>query len=231
MKKNVMMRVAAILLVCVLASTCGISGTFAKYVTEKATQDTARVAHWGVNIVGTADVFDTEYAKEDGAYTLTANSVITNNGDKLVAPGTAGSIADIDLTGIPEVAARITYTVTNIEFDNWLVDTNADDTGDYFYCPLVFTIGANEVKGLDYLDDMSGLITAIESLVAATYDVAPNVGLSGAESLTIEWRWDFEQASNIALYNKYDTFLGDQAAAGNAATVTIEVTCTITQIN
>ena len=47
MKKNRAMRLAALLLVAVLMSTCGISGTFAKYVTEVSSEDSARVAYWG----------------------------------------------------------------------------------------------------------------------------------------------------------------------------------------
>ena len=50
MKKNVMMRLACFLLVAVLISTSAISGTYAKYVTEGSSKDTARVAKWGVTV-------------------------------------------------------------------------------------------------------------------------------------------------------------------------------------
>ena len=50
MRNNRMMRAASALLVAVLLTTSTISGTFAKYVTEKEVSDTARVAKWGVEI-------------------------------------------------------------------------------------------------------------------------------------------------------------------------------------
>ena len=49
MKKNTMMRIASVLLVAVLLSTCVISGTYAKYTSTVTTSDSARVAYWGFN--------------------------------------------------------------------------------------------------------------------------------------------------------------------------------------
>ena len=46
--KNKMMRIASVLLVAALITTCAISGTFAKYVTKVSGEDTARVAKWGI---------------------------------------------------------------------------------------------------------------------------------------------------------------------------------------
>lgn len=50
MKKNIMMRLSAVLLVAVLLTTCVISGTWAKYTKTGAADETARVAAFGVNI-------------------------------------------------------------------------------------------------------------------------------------------------------------------------------------
>ena len=64
MKKNTMMRLAAVLLVGVLLTTSVIGGTFAKYTTSDDATDTARVAKWGVTInLGAKknDMFDIEY--------------------------------------------------------------------------------------------------------------------------------------------------------------------------
>ena len=55
MKKNKMMRIASVLLVAVLLSTCAISSTFAKYTTEFTGTSTAKVATWSVNVAD-ADV-------------------------------------------------------------------------------------------------------------------------------------------------------------------------------
>ena len=62
MRKNRMMRAASALLVAVLMTTCTISGTFAKYVTEASGGDTARVAQWGVSVSAQTDeVFGEKY--------------------------------------------------------------------------------------------------------------------------------------------------------------------------
>ena len=68
MKKNTMMRLAAILLVSVLLTTSVIGGTFAKYTTSDNATDNARVAKWGIKVELGAqknDMFKTEYAKHD----------------------------------------------------------------------------------------------------------------------------------------------------------------------
>ena len=66
MKKNIMMRLSALLLVAVLLTTCVISGTFAKYVTTGTATDSARVAKWGVTVEAKLDdLFVDEYKLDD----------------------------------------------------------------------------------------------------------------------------------------------------------------------
>ena len=48
----------------------------------------------------------------------------------------------------------------------------------------------------------------------------------GANAPAISWKWAFEGNDNVK-----DTYLGDQAAAGNAATISLSVTATVTQID
>ena len=119
MKKNVMMRLAAILLVCVLATTCSISGTFAKYVTKAEATDTARVAKWGIVLtVSGDDIFSTEY--ESGNKT-----VISSDDARLVAPGTKNDTGiTFTLSGTPEVAFKLTATLTANLDENDPDDTN-----------------------------------------------------------------------------------------------------------
>ncbi len=50
MKKNTMMRIASVLLVAVVLTTCAISGTFAKYTSEKEVSDSATVAKWSFEV-------------------------------------------------------------------------------------------------------------------------------------------------------------------------------------
>lgn len=114
MKKNTMLRIASILLVVTLLSTCVISGTFAKYVTKAEGQDQARVAKWGVLVSVEGNVFADQYKAVDEAYLEDGGeyAVVSVNGDKVVAPGTSAKEADMALVatvkGTPEVATRYT---------------------------------------------------------------------------------------------------------------------------
>lgn len=119
MKKNVMMRVASALLVAVLLTTCSISGTFAKYVTEDAGADQARVAKWGVELQVAGTLYGARYAKEGNdkptASTAAADITVAYAGagtDKLVAPGTMSDAGlAIQLNGTPEVEGLVTMTI------------------------------------------------------------------------------------------------------------------------
>lgn len=119
MKKNKMMRIASILLVVTLLSTCVISGTFAKYVTKAEGTDEARVAKWGVLLsLNAGNTFSNEYKTHDTTYT-SAVSVKSEDDANVVAPGT--SAADIgaeikaSISGKPEVATRYAITIENIK--------------------------------------------------------------------------------------------------------------------
>ena len=133
MKKNKMMRLASALLVAVLLSTCTISGTYAKYVTKGTGTDTARVAKFGVVVTPNGVMFDKNYAEEDPDFTLDTNSVKSSNEWKVVAPGTTKEMDNVVITGIPEVATRISYTPT-LTLDGWTL------TGGLEYCPIIFTV-------------------------------------------------------------------------------------------
>ena len=80
MKKNRMMRLASILLICVLLTTSVISGTFAKYVTADTGSDNARVAKWGVELIVTGDnLFSNSYnGVDDNANKVTVFHCLNN---------------------------------------------------------------------------------------------------------------------------------------------------------
>ncbi len=65
MKGSKLPKLAALLLVLTLATTCFVSGTFAKYVSEGEGKDAARVAKWGVKVEITGDGFKTTYGKDE----------------------------------------------------------------------------------------------------------------------------------------------------------------------
>ena len=129
------MRIASVLLVAALISTCAISGTFAKYVTEDSAYDSARVAKFGVTVLASGNLFGDSYevgtantpglngaliAAElsvvaaslgDGTDDATLDHAAVKGTDKVVAPGTKNDEGiKIALAGTPEVDNRIDIT-------------------------------------------------------------------------------------------------------------------------
>ena len=229
MRKNKMMRLASALLVAVLLSTCAISGTFAKYVTTASAADTARVAKWGVaiNSVNAADntFFKGEYTTDDTKYSATiTNSVDSADGADVIAPGTKGDWVNVSVSGTPEVAVKVEYAA-DLELEGWILGDHTT-----FYCPVIIII-----DGVEYSAAGTGCTTAdafeayIEAKIAAhTESFAPNQNLSDASvnTLTISWKWNFESGDDSA-----DTYYGNLAAAGQAPTISLTVTTTVTQID
>lgn len=231
MKKNRMMRLASVLLVCVLLTTSVISGTFAKYVSDAEASDTARVAKWGVVVTATTDnIFDTKYAKNP-AETYTGAWSVDAGSDDVVAPGTTKvDLTDLTLSGTPEVAARVTYSAT-LTLTGW-EDANGDE-----YCPLVFTVEGNEYKiGDAGIDTIAALVTAVQDAVAdCSQDYNPNDDLSGKatnDAPTVTWSWPFSTSADNDIK---DTYLGDVAAGKypgkTAATIALETRVLIEQID
>lgn len=86
MKKNKMMRIASVLLIVTILSTCAISGTFAKYVVTGTGSAEAEVARWGIKIsMNGDDLFANRYAKSD---TGRGVAVLAKGDYDVVAPGT-----------------------------------------------------------------------------------------------------------------------------------------------
>lgn len=106
MKKNNVMRVFSLLLALTLISVCAISGTFAKYVTKAEGEDQARVAKWGIVLTMKDDGFFKSQYETDDTKGYTGLSVLADNEDNLVAPGTKGGTFEATVKGTPEVATR-----------------------------------------------------------------------------------------------------------------------------
>lgn len=244
MKKNKTMRIASCLLVAVLLTTCIISGTFAKYVTSGTSSDSARVAKFGVTVQATTSSMFKQTYERTGALVTTAeitNSVSSSNTDNVIAPGTSGSLTKVTLSGTPEVAVRVSYNADlslgeseSAANGNWV-----DKDGNY-YCPLEFTINGTTYKGLDYTS-VATFETAVENAIngdsngttdaakaGATAEFAPNTNLANITTggLDISWNWAFSQNTDAK-----DTYLGNQAANSNAATVTLNLESSVTQID
>lgn len=122
MKKNKAMRLASILLVVTLLTTCAISGTFAKYTTADSATDSARVAKWGVQLSVAGPLYGDSYVnggtKMQAYVNETTDSVSINATDQatadVVAPGTANPDGlKITITGTPEVSSKLSATITS----------------------------------------------------------------------------------------------------------------------
>lgn len=227
MKKNIMMRVASALFVSVLLSTCAISNTFAKYVSTGSSENSARVAKWGVTVTGTPDMFANEYTKDDNSFTLATNTVVST--EDVVAPGTGGTMTKFSITGTPEVAVRVNFTGELELGDNW------KDNNDSYYCPIEITVGDTTFKGTSYASASEFENAVNDKIATFSKDYAANTDLStiGADAPSISWAWAFEDNDDVNkdVKDVKDTYLGNQAAAGNAATISLNVTATVTQID
>ncbi|MBR6506767.1 MAG: hypothetical protein IKT37_04105 [Clostridia bacterium] len=230
MKKNVMMRVASVLLVAVMLTTCVISGTFAKYVTSGNSFDSARVAKWGVAIEARGTTFATEYDTDDALVSgVISKSVISSDSSNLVAPGTTGTLAESVITGTPEVAVNVKYEATLDISGSW-----TDGSEEYF--PVYFTVGGRtfgtDDSGLGFdvtCANIAELETAVNNAIAAySANYNPNTNLSTTTPLAVTWNWAF---STSAENDVRDTYLGNLAANDNPGIITLAIITTVTQID
>ena len=207
MKKNRMMRLASLLLVCVLLTTSVISGTFAKYTTSVNASDTARVARWGIDSTANVafDLFDPTYGE-------TVNS---QYGDNVIAPGTTKT-ETVKLTYVgQEIAPEVDYTID--------LDVVAEESG------VAATIANN--PNIDWLfngvwfDSWDAMIAAIngyhEKVEANNLPAIANAGVQ------VGWNWKFETDGDTA-QDIMDTNMGN---AAELAKVTLTIKLTATQID
>ena len=185
MKKNRMMRLASVMLVAVLMTTCTISGTFAKYVTEATAQDEARVAAWGF---GNSPVIDFELFSND--YT----DVVGKGGAQVIAPGTTQTemvtLNYQDTTGLG--APEVNYTID--------LDVVANSIGDGIKANPNIQWSFNGSAWLGW-DAFIAAINAYHEDVAANN--LPKIVDTGIE---IKWQWVF---STDATMDSYDTAMGN----------------------
>ena len=219
MKKNYMMRLAAVLLVLVLLSTCVISGTFAKYTTKGTATDEAQVAKWGVKVTA---------PNEESLFAKTYGDTVESSGEyDVVAPGTSGALADFTISGTPEVDVQVTYSA-ELTLTGWEVLVEGQNKE---YMPLVFTVeGDDYYVGKDGITTIAELEAKVEEAIAKVYaDYQANAPIS--DTLEVSWEWAYNTAKVPGQTDALDTALGDAAANGSAATVKLVVTCTVTQVD
>lgn len=249
MKKNKMMRIASILMVATLITTCAISGTFAKYVTKAEGSDSARVAKWGVVIeMPESGVFAEQYKTHDTTTFKGQYSVISDAKDNVVAPGTSSKDLDqqltATLTGKPEVATKYEVAITGIK-DIVLTGDNVN------YAPLKWTLKignksfteslsgviarASEIEGkLPVVDGADVTVSSTSDSITITIIAEPNVDISAVGDISLDWEWKFFVDDDTDVL---DTAIGNIAAGvaveGYTATTQVGATLTVsaTQID
>ena len=215
--KNIKTTKLVALLACLcLVTACFVGGTLAKYTTSgTGASDTARVAKFGVTVTASTDnEFAKTYDKTDAEYEGTLS---VESDTEVVAPGTNGTLADVTLSGTPEVAVRVTYDSVADFGDNWVANGT-------YYCPIEITVEGTTLKGNDFtkIEDFEKAIDdAIETL-AKDYDANTNLSTVGNDAPSVSWNWEFEGNDNDK-----DTVLGDAANA----TISLTLTTTVTQID
>ena len=228
MKKNRMMRLASVLLVCVLLTTSVISGTFAKYITETEVNDAARVAYWG---------FDAEATQEFKLFDHGDAKIVSETDDKVIAPGsTAEARFAFGYTNAttPEITApEVDYTFT--------VAVETTGTYDALDANPSFTwyLEKNGEKVRDY-NTVADLVAAIKALsgeddgvVEYTAGDLPDAFTSADEVYTIGWNWAFDDGSDTKddfdnEQNLIDTAMGNMADLNE---IGITITITATQVD
>lgn len=211
MKKNKVLRLASVLMMACLLTTCVISGTFAKYVSTTSAQDQARVAYWGFKgaTLEINDLFDSAY---DGSVGSTVD---------VIAPGTTGSTtiqyeynANGSITA-PEVAYKF-----EVSTEGSACATVIQDNANIAWA-LVAGDTAPEADSAEW-GTWSALLTEIAGLSVERVE-AGNLPALSQNEYTIAWKWDFEKD---AAGNTADTEMSDSLAE-----VVLKITVTATQID
>ena len=222
MKKNAMLKIAAILMVAVLLTTCAISSTFAKYVTEAkdAKTNEASVAVWGVTITPAADsaLFLTAYGSTEDKDVVCADTEAF-----VIAPGTtnSASLLNFELYGTPEVDFQLVANAEVVLGGDWTVDTGS------FYCPLVFEVeGVGSVDGRTYYGNDTDFKAAIKALIAKAilntnvydddkgatkkFEAGQTLSANAVGAPVVTWTWNFDASGNQT--DARDTDLADNSA-------------------
>ena len=203
MKKNKMMRIASVLLVAVLLSTCVISGTFAKYTSTFEADDTARVAKWVVSVK------DKTPASETFVFDL-FNTIYDTNGsaaegdvdEDLVAPGTWGYM-DFVITSASEVTSNYTVDFT----ETYTHTTNAPSP--IKYVVVVYNPNA-EVPAATLPASGWGEIA----------DITVSELIDGDTTVRVYWQWEIGADGADNVHGEADE-----------AKVTVAATITVTQVD
>lgn len=220
MKKNIMMRAASGLAVATLLTTSLIGGTFAKYTSSAEGSDTARVASWGFTDTSVTfdNLFSNTYANVD------KNTVIGNNGEDVVAPGTEGTAKFKFNYAGSKTAPEVAYT--------FKVDTTGSECAQDIQSNknIVWSLDGTEYTATQDKTSWQQMIEAIHNLSGETGGVKEYEAgklpteFNGSSEHTVSWKWKFDENNNDIT----DTNLGKKA---NLDSVTLKINITATQVD
>jgi hypothetical protein len=224
-------RIGALLLVACLISSVMLSGTFAKYTSEYAGQDTALVARWSFGALGggnnTTNPTEMSLDLFGHLYKNNINTIEENGKNTLIAPGVGGQftvamdfLSDVDAKVTVNFAENKNSTAKNLPIEYSVVDgtwVSLEDLPDAF----VDALADNE----DY-----------EDIVTPATDNTFTFAKSGVDDATaatitqvVKWRWAFDDKDQegdaadgtaIDSDNDVDTAFGNESAGGGATRTT-----------
>ena len=233
MRKNKMMRTAAVLGVATMLTASVISGTFAKYTTSTSGSDSARVAKWGFDKKSEIELKD--LFKD--AYDTTVKSTTD-----VIAPGTKGQATfgfSYDKKNDNVTAPEVAYTF-EVSTEGSSCDQNIQNNPNIVWsldgalAPAV-TEGTTAEAGT-----WTALLAAIEDLDGNKTDnkYAPGelpvaFNATGNNEHTVSWEWKYESSTaeeGVADKNQdiTDTNMGN---ADTLANVTLKIAITATQVD
>ena len=229
MKKNIAMRVAAFLFILTMISTCAFATTFAKYTTKGEATDSARVAKWGVTI-SAAGGDKTTFEYNSDIKDAEVAEITAENDVKLIAPGSKVNFGSVKITGKPEVAVKVSFTI-DVTLTGWEIPKADDKTKNEDYCPLVFVVNGTEIKMSGDIDTIAELEAAIEAAVIPSTEYAANTDLStvSLDEVSISCYWNFNKVDGDTYQSDVkDTALGDLSSAPK---VSLTLKCTVEQVD
>lgn len=232
MRKSVKIIIAIFsVMICLLVIlSMTLSGTFAKYVTPGGDfSDSARVAKWGVTIKTDSDLVSSYKRKRDGIIVFQASG---GTQDKIIAPGTRGSLICFEVNGNAEVSYAVDIVDESASFslgDGYMASSKLlvdEDNEEFEYFPIIIkfikftkydkktpnkTVVTYGMRGMNVdnpCDTVTELVEAVESALKTALDenIAPGVDVQGVYS--VEWEWNYS-ASNDYQTREKDTILGE----------------------
>ena len=210
MKKNKTMRIASLLLVLALLTTCFVGTTFAKYTSSAEGTDVAQVAKWDISVNDT----QITVPNPNVSFNLFSTIVDTVDGQTdadvtagKIAPGTKGAFS-LKVTNDSEVSA--TYTISLAV---------AQPAG--YTIPIKFY--SDEAMQTEIQPGNDG------KYVFTGEKLDPVGGTTAEATSTLYWKWVFEGGTAEA--DAADTALGIAAATGTAPELSVTTNITVTQVD